>query len=81
MGKWQIRVDIFFVISGFVMTISTKQTDQHPARSFLTRRLIRIAPMYWLLTIVTLLKLFLGHVWISLQNVGAHVMLTPGYIV
>ena len=46
-------VDIFFVISGFVMMISGERlrTRPHPARLFLWRRVIRIVPLYWLLTI------------------------------
>ncbi|MEM9014978.1 MAG: acyltransferase [Pseudomonadota bacterium] len=47
-------VDIFFVISGFIMwTISTMR-PQTPLR-FLENRIIRIVPIYWLLTIVTVL--------------------------
>jgi exopolysaccharide production protein ExoZ len=42
-------VDIFFVISGFIMwTISERETA--PGR-FLLRRLVRIAPLYWLVTL------------------------------
>jgi peptidoglycan/LPS O-acetylase OafA/YrhL len=54
-GNWVnggAGVDIFFVISGFVMTISTAPllASKHPARIFLARRLERILPMYWLVT-------------------------------
>jgi exopolysaccharide production protein ExoZ len=41
-------VDIFFVISGFIMLISNRNST--PV-SFATRRLIRIVPLYWLLTV------------------------------
>jgi exopolysaccharide production protein ExoZ len=49
-------VDIFFVISGFVMMISAGGLlrHTHPARLFLLRRCIRIVPLYWLLTSVKL---------------------------
>ena len=40
-------VAVFFVISGFIMTHITRQD----ASSFLTHRLIRIVPLYWLCTI------------------------------
>lgn len=44
-------VDIFFVISGFIMTISQSDAiGPRPARVFLLRRLLRIAPLYWMLT-------------------------------
>lgn len=41
-------VDIFFVISGFVMAMVTSQ-DTSPG-SFLLNRIIRIVPLYWILT-------------------------------
>lgn len=55
-------VDLFFVISGFVMTISSRplRGAPHPARTFLARRLERIVPMYW---IVTLAKVATLLVW------------------
>lgn len=42
-------VDIFFVISGFVMVQSTKGRDITPTK-FIQQRLLRIAPMYWIAT-------------------------------
>lgn len=50
-------VDIFFIISGFVMTISSAPLvgTRHPARTFLARRLERVVPMYWLLTTLKVL--------------------------
>ncbi len=43
-------VDVFFVISGFVMTISLPAISQYEnrARVFLMRRITRIVPLYWL---------------------------------
>jgi exopolysaccharide production protein ExoZ len=43
-------VNLFFVISGFVMVVTTTKNDMTPAEFFL-RRLIRVAPLYWLATI------------------------------
>ncbi|NYE62153.1 peptidoglycan/LPS O-acetylase OafA/YrhL [Duganella sp. 1224] len=46
-------VDIFFVISGFVITISTLKLEPGGAAAawlFCKRRLIRIVPMYWFYT-------------------------------
>jgi exopolysaccharide production protein ExoZ len=56
-------VDIFFVISGLVMAISTIGLEHplRPARDFLTRRLIRICPLYWAATIGALLLLKASH--------------------
>lgn len=44
-------VDLFFVISGFIMLETTRRGDTNPA-SFLAKRLIRIAPLYWLLVMI-----------------------------
>ncbi|MBI1391809.1 MAG: acyltransferase family protein [Alphaproteobacteria bacterium] len=44
-------VDVFFVISGFIMWVTT--ADGASPANFLRRRLTRIAPLYWLTTIVS----------------------------
>lgn len=46
-GAGYFGVDIFFVISGFVMMLSTEAS----AKSFLLKRAIRILPIYYALTI------------------------------
>ncbi len=43
-------VDIFFVISGFIMWVTTAGGETTPA-AFLRRRAIRIIPLYWMLTL------------------------------
>ena len=45
-------VDIFFVISGLVMTISVQRSAgrPHAAWSFAKDRIIRIMPLYWIIT-------------------------------
>ena len=45
-------VDIFFVISGFIMYFSQAQNPKTPIK-FLKSRLIRIVPLYWLMTFVS----------------------------
>ena len=49
-------VDLFFVISGFVMVVSSQRllTRADGWRIFLWRRFIRIAPFYWLVTLFRL---------------------------
>jgi exopolysaccharide production protein ExoZ len=44
-------VDVFFVLSGFIMFVSTAGRPETPG-SFLLRRAIRIVPVYWLVTLV-----------------------------
>lgn len=49
-GLGRAGVDLFFVISGFVMVHTTKRADPSPAL-FTYRRITRIVPLYWLLTL------------------------------
>ncbi len=50
-------VDIFFVISGFIMVyIADGGRGIAPARRFFLRRLVRIAPLYWIFTTITLIS-------------------------
>jgi peptidoglycan/LPS O-acetylase OafA/YrhL len=53
---WLAGVDIFFVISGFVMVHASVRLFGRigARREFLTRRLIRIVPLYWASTTVYL---------------------------
>jgi exopolysaccharide production protein ExoZ len=44
-------VDLFFVLSGFLMWITTSGKEVSPG-SFMLKRLMRIAPLYWMLTLV-----------------------------
>jgi peptidoglycan/LPS O-acetylase OafA/YrhL len=59
-SKGSAGVDIFFVISGLVMIVSSQSFAQkpHPARTFFQRRLERIVPLYWLATTLKLIIVF-----------------------
>lgn len=50
-------VDIFFVISGFVMLVSSQKLLTRPDgwRLFFMRRVVRIAPLYWFATTLKLI--------------------------
>ena len=50
-SKGAVGVDIFFVISGLVIYLSTLDKDM-PAGRFMLNRIIRIVPAYWLYTLV-----------------------------
>jgi peptidoglycan/LPS O-acetylase OafA/YrhL len=52
-------VDIFFVISGFVMALTTARGHVAPGH-FIRSRLARIVPIYWLLTFVAGMALLAG---------------------
>jgi peptidoglycan/LPS O-acetylase OafA/YrhL len=54
-------VDLFFVISGYVICLTThrRESGYHVSKAFLFRRCQRILPLYWGLTIVMLPMFFL----------------------
>ena len=60
-------VDIFFVISGFVMGTSTATRHTGPVE-FFTNRLVRIVPLYWALTLMmVVLALTPSHLFTTLD--------------
>lgn len=55
-------VDIFFIISGFIMVYisGNKFSTPNATKDFLIKRIIRVVPVYWLYTIaLTILMLSL----------------------
>src|ERR1039458_2438103 len=58
-GAGQTGVDLFFVLSGFVMVYSSSKllTDPNGWKIFARRRIIRIVPMYWIATSLKLIVL------------------------
>jgi peptidoglycan/LPS O-acetylase OafA/YrhL len=57
-------VDLFFLISGFVMVYTTRLPEKRNPRIYIRTRFIRIYPIYWLVMVVTLLLyLLLGIVF------------------
>jgi peptidoglycan/LPS O-acetylase OafA/YrhL len=53
-------VDIFFIISGFVMVVSSQRLMARPDawRVFIWHRIVRIVPLYWLLTTLKCVLVF-----------------------
>ncbi|WP_062205987.1 acyltransferase [Aureimonas sp. AU12] len=45
-------VDLFFVISGFIIWTTTRGIRAPTPGGFLLRRLVRVVPLYWLLTLL-----------------------------
>lgn len=69
-------VDLFFVISGFIMWVTTVDHPVDPQR-FMWRRIVRIVPLYWIVTLLTALAIFVkpqflfGHVLSPANLVGS----------
>lgn len=72
--RGQVGVDIFFVLSGFVIYLSTAG---RPLRrtTFLWHRIARIVPAYWLYTAVTALILYLASDVMPIYGVAARELL------
>jgi len=76
-------VDIFFCISGFVMmtAITTLQRDgRFVAVDFLARRIIRIVPLYWIITTIFAVLVLVCALWQDPFANGLPVPLTPNYL-
>ena len=60
---WGAGVDLFFVISGFIMVVASEGLFAQPggARRFLGRRLARIMPLWWLCATLYLVLQILAH--------------------
>lgn len=72
-------VDLFFVISGFVMQSAIDERPQTPL-GFLRRRLIRVGPPYW---IATLLAFFLARAapdWVAADPSLDHLLRSLAFI-
>lgn len=59
---WGAGVDIFFVISGFIMVYASENLFGRKGASaeFLARRVARIVPLYWMFTALYILFLVVG---------------------
>lgn len=60
---WGAGVDLFFVISGFIMVYASQRLFGRPGawREFLRRRVTRVAPFYWACTALYLAILLAAH--------------------
>jgi exopolysaccharide production protein ExoZ len=52
-------VDIFFVISGFIMLVTTTQKPLSP-RKFFELRIVRVVPLYWVMTLALIASAFVA---------------------
>lgn len=66
-------VDLFFVISGFIMVYTTYGRDTSPGH-FLMRRFLRIAPLYWLIMLLIVL------IALAAPTLLKSTILSPGHV-
>ena len=67
-------VDVFFVLSGYLMTILLRQKNQDPAlhlvATFLKRRFWRIAPAYYTIVLLTVIMSWLVYFPLDLIKIA-----------
>jgi exopolysaccharide production protein ExoZ len=79
----QAGVDIFFVISGFVIYLSNGK-GRLGSGEFLKRRIIRIVPLYWLATlavvaVAVVAPRFFATTTLTAQDVAQSLLFVPAY--
>lgn len=78
---WGLGVDVFFVISGFVMYYLMHDRFAQPGATatFLRRRIVRVVPMYWLFTTLVLaVGLATGAIDLGWTNILFSYLFLPG---
>lgn len=54
-GQFYVAVDLFFILSGFVVHyVYADRCGAHEGARFVSKRLLRIIPIYWLLTLMAI---------------------------
>ena len=80
-NKGAFGVDLFFIISGFIMYITLSRKN-YTAREFIIHRLLRIVPAYWVYTCIILIlsKIFIDEFsftsW-NYKSLGLSLMFIP----
>jgi peptidoglycan/LPS O-acetylase OafA/YrhL len=80
---WGLGVDVFFVISGFIMYYMMRDRFREPGVSadFFRRRFIRVAPLYWICTTMMLVSILLAAQLINNNGlVASHVIASYAFI-
>jgi exopolysaccharide production protein ExoZ len=85
-GKGAAGVNIFFVLSGFVMIYSSQKllNDSNGWKIFAERRIVRIVPIYWIATSIKVIAFFATSGYIlhaqfrALNTIGSYLFL-PTY--
>jgi len=63
----EFGVDVFFVISGFIMVVISSRDFGQPGAifPFLKKRIIRVVPLYWMLSLLLIAIIFLAPQFIT----------------
>jgi exopolysaccharide production protein ExoZ len=74
-------IDVFFILSGFVMYLAAVRTEKGPAR-FMINRLFRVAPLYWFYTMLAVAGIFalplaFSYTSFSMETLLASLMFLP----
>jgi peptidoglycan/LPS O-acetylase OafA/YrhL len=71
--EWSIGVDIFFMVSGFIMCFLTYRHfgEKGYWAEFLRRRFVRVAPLYWLFTSLMLILILTTPAAVSHNDLSA----------
>ncbi|MEO6520896.1 MAG: acyltransferase [Mucilaginibacter sp.] len=74
-----IGLDLFFVVSGVIMTIVTKSYLKKPDGwfEFLLKRMVRILPLYWLLSIVVYFERYAIHHPVTHGEIAKTILFFP----
>jgi peptidoglycan/LPS O-acetylase OafA/YrhL len=74
-------VDIFFVISGFILSSVAMRERRQPGlpttANFLKRRLLRIYPLYWIFALLAIARLSLSHQPFESKYIPAFFLMPP----
>ncbi|WP_308918214.1 acyltransferase [Jannaschia sp. LMIT008] len=80
MGHWGgYGVDVFFVISGFIIAYSATRRDAFSAAAFLRDRVDRIYPVYWVVLLATV-AISLLQSNLGMANATADLLTPLGYL-
>ena len=75
-------VDIFFVVSGFIMIEVTRGKFQQPVEifRFIYNRIARIYPIYWFYSLLLLLVFFIHPAWINHLQADHHLSMVRSFL-
>lgn len=74
-GLGEVGVDIFFVISGFIIVFSTRNADKNTFSEFISKRFFRLYPVY--IAVLLFLIVLDSHTTYSISNIIKSALLIP----